>query len=147
MNKEQHVKRGDFVKVHFTGKLEDGTVFDSSKDDSPLKFKVGNGDVIEGFDQAIIGMKINQEKTIYINSDKAYGPLEKEFIISVAKENLPKKLDLKVGNQLQIPGEDGSTLTVRVTKITNETIELDGNHPLAGKNLIFNIMLIDIEEN
>ncbi len=146
MSKERFVKRGDIVIVNFIGKLEDGTIFDSSDKEMPLKFKVGNNEVIEGIDEAIIGMKINQEKTIHLNPDKAYGPIEKEFIITVPKDKLPKKLDLKIGSHLQIPGEEGSTLNVRVTKISNEVIELNGNHPLAGKNLIFDIKLIGIEE-
>lgn len=141
---DRHVKFGDIVKIHFTGKLEDGTVFDSSEKNKPLKFKVGNGSVIQGIDDSVIGMKINQEKTIHISSDKAYGAIEKELIISVERSTLPKGLELKLDQELQIPNEDGNSITVRITKITDKLIELDGNHPLAGKNLIFDIRLVKI---
>ena len=144
MTFEKHIKIGDIVKLHFTGTLEDGTVFDSSKGKTPLVFKVGNGDVISGIDEAVIGMKLNQEKSVYLNSDKAYGPIEKEFIISIEKEKLPPNLELQLGYQLQIPNEDGEPFQVRVTKITEKFIELDGNHPLAGKNLLFDISVVEI---
>lgn len=145
MDIEKYVKKGDKIVVQFIGKLEDGSIFDLSTSNEPLKFRVGQGEVIEGFDDAVIGMKINQEKDIYINSDKAYGPVEKELVISIKKEKLPDDLKVHVGQQLQIPGEDGNSILVRVTKISEKTIELDGNHPVAGKNLIFNIKLVDIE--
>jgi len=144
MNFERHVKVGDTVKIHFTGKLEDGTVFDSSQENKPLKFKVGSGSVIQGIDDTVVGMKANQEKSIHISSDKAYGSIEKELIISVDKNTLPKDLDLKLDQELQIPNEDGNSITVHVTQITDKLIELDGNHPLAGKNLIFDIRLVEI---
>lgn len=144
MTFERHIKIGDIIKLHFTGTLEDGTVFDSSKGKTPLTFKVGNGDVISGIDEAVIGMKLNQEKSIYLNPDKAYGPIEKEFIISIEKEKLPPNLELQLGYQLQIPNEDGEPFQVRVTKITKKIIELDGNHPLAGKNLMFDLQIVEI---
>ena len=137
MTFERHIKIGDIIKLHFTGTLEDGTVFDSSKGKTPLTFKVGNGDVISGIDETVVGMKLNQEKSIYLNPDKAYGPIEKEFIISIEKEKLPP-------NKLQIPNEDGEPFQVRVTKMTKEIIELDGNHPLAGKNLMFDLQVVEI---
>lgn len=145
MVSERHIKIGDLIKIHFTGKLEDGSIFDSSEGKEPLQFKVGNGDVILGIDEAVIGMKLNQKKNITLNSDKAYGPIEKEFIISIEKEKLPPNLELQVGYQLQIPNEDGEAFQVRVTKITDNSVELDGNHPLAGKNLIFNFEIVEIK--
>ncbi|MCW8848593.1 MAG: FKBP-type peptidyl-prolyl cis-trans isomerase [Melioribacteraceae bacterium] len=144
MTFERHIKIGDIIKIHFTGTLEDGSVFDSSEGKKPLKFKVGNGDVISGIDEAVIGMKLNQKKSIYLNSDKAYGPIEKEFIISIEKEKLPPNLEVQIGYQLQIPNEDGEPFQVRVTKITDNFIELDGNHPLAGKNLMFALQIVEI---
>jgi len=144
MTFERHIKIGDIIKIHFTGTLEDGSVFDSSEGQIPLKFKVGNGDVISGIDEAVIGMKLNQKKSIYLNSDKAYGPIEKEFIISIEKEKLPPNLEVQIGYQLQIPNEDGEPFQVRVTKITDNFIELDGNHPLAGKNLMFALQIVEI---
>ncbi|MBK7106551.1 MAG: peptidylprolyl isomerase [Ignavibacteriae bacterium] len=142
---ERFVKNGDSVKVHFTGTLEDGRIFDSSIDRKPLAFKVGSGQVIQGFDEAVIGMQLGQEKTININSDKAYGPRVKELIVNVEKEKFPQKLEIKINQHYKIPIEDGESMVVRVTNISENTIELDGNHPLAGKNLTFKITLIEIE--
>ncbi len=142
---EKYVKVGDVIKVHFTGTFEDGTVFDSSINRKPLTFKVGAGEVIQGFDEAVVGMRPGQEKRIHISSDKAYGPIAKELRINIAKDKLPQSLEFQLNQQYQIPNEDGETILVRVTKISENDIELDGNHPLAGKNLIFSITLMDIE--
>lgn len=142
---EKYVKVGDVVKVHFTGTFEDGTVFDSSINRKPLTFKVGLGDVIQGFDEAVIGMRPGQEKSIHISSDKAYGPIAKELKITISKDKLPNNLEFQLNQQYQIPNEDGDSILVRVTKISENDIELDGNHPLAGKNLIFSITLMEIE--
>jgi peptidylprolyl isomerase len=142
---ERYVKVGDTIKVHFVGTFEDGNIFDSSSNKKPLKFKVGSGQVIQGFDEAVIGMRPGQEKKIHISADKAYGPVAKELIINIEKGKLPNNLDFKINQQYQIPNEDGEAILVRVTKISENTIELDGNHPLAGKNLIFNITLMQIE--
>lgn len=144
MSTEKYAKVGDSVKISFIGKLEDGTIFESSKNNEPLQFTVGNGEVLQGVDEAIIGMKEGQTKTISISSDKGYGAKEKELIINVEKSKLPPDLKLKVGYQLQIPLEDGKPINVRVTDITKDRITLDGNHYLAGKNLFFDITLIEI---
>lgn len=141
---ERYVKIGDKIKIHFSGKLENGEVFDSSIGKKPLEFEVGKGEVISGIDEAVIGMKINQEKMIHINSDKAYGAVEKELIISIGKNELPSTLDVKVNQELLIPLDDGSPVKVRISKIDDDAIEFDGNHPLAGKNLIFVLKLIEI---
>ena len=142
---ERHVKIGDKVTIHYTGKFEDGTEFDSSFDKEPLSFKVAANEVIHGLDEAVVGMKVNQEKTVHISSDKAYGPVEKELKISINKQNLPEGINLTINQELEIPNEDGNPITVRITKITDDQIELDGNHPLAGKNLIFDLKLLKIE--
>ena len=144
MDFERHVRNGDTITLHFVGKLEDGTVFESSRDDKPLTFKVGNGEVIMGIDEAVIGMKAGQEKNIYISSDKAYGPIERELKILIEKEKLPKNLEVKKNYVLQIPNEEGEPFNVRVSNITDNEIELDGNHPLAGKNLIFDLQVVEI---
>lgn len=144
MGFERHVKVGDRVKIHFTGKLDDGSIFDSSIDKDPLIFKVGNGDIIQGIDEAIVGMKLGQEKVLHVTSDKAYGAIERELIISIEKEKLPGDLEIQIDQELQIPNDDGNPINVRITNITDHTIELDGNHPLAGKNLIFDLKLIEI---
>ncbi len=144
MDSERYIKIGDTIKVHFTGKLDDGTIFESSQEGKPLSFKVGNGEVIMGIDEAVIGMKAGQEKNIFISSDKAYGPIEKELKILIEKEKLPKDLEVKKNYMLQIPNEDGKPYNVRVSDITENEIELDGNHPLAGKNLIFDLKVLEI---
>jgi FKBP-type peptidyl-prolyl cis-trans isomerase 2 len=144
MDLEKHAKVGDIVTIHFTGKLEDGSIFDSTEKDNPLKFKIGNNEVIQGIDEAVVGMKINQEKSIHISSDKAYGSVEKELIINVKKTDLPNNLKVKINQELKIPYEEGDYLNVRITKISTEIIEFDGNHPLAGKNLLFDLKLIEI---
>lgn len=144
MNNDRHAKIGDVVKVHFIGKLDDGSIFETSQEKSPLIFKVGNGDVIQGIDEAVIGMQIGQLKNIHITSDKAYGSYEKALVISVKKEDLPKNIEIKLGQELRIPGEDETYLKVRITNITDKYVELDGNHQLSGKNLIFEIKLIEI---
>ena len=144
MTFERHVKRGDNIQVSFKGSLEDGSIFDSSLDNAPLEFQVGNNEVIQGLDEAVIGMKINQEKTIYVNPDKGYGPVERELIIVIDRKELPKNLKLVVGEEITIPNEDGKPQMVIVSKINENSVELDGNHPLAGKNLIFEIKLLGI---
>ncbi len=141
---ERHAKIGDKVKVHFTGTLEDGTVFDTSENKKPLLFNLGSGEVIQGFEEAISGMKVDQEKNIRISSDKAYGPRTHELIVNVEKDKLPKDLEFKLDQHYQIPNEDNNEITVRVSKVSENSVELDGNHPLAGKNLIFKIKLIEI---
>jgi len=145
LNFEKHVKIGDSVEIHFSGKLEDGTIFDSSRNKKPLSFRVGNNEVLQGIDDAVIGMKVNQEKTININSDVAYGAIERELIITIDKNKLPSDLELELGQELEIPNEDGNPITVRITNMTDDSIELDGNHPLAGKNVIFEIRLLKIK--
>ncbi len=145
MGFERYARVGDTVLVQFSGKLEDGTLFDFSTKKKPLCFKIGNGDVIQGIDDAVIGMKLNQEKVIHITSDNAYGSIEKELIITIEKDKLPNDLEIQLNQELQIPNEDGNPINVRVTNISERNIELDGNHPLAGKNLIFDLMLIEIK--
>lgn len=142
---EKFVKKGDTVKVHYTGSLEDGSIFDSSENKKPLRFKVGSGQVIQGFDEAVIGMQIGHEKIININSDNAYGPKVKELVVNVEREKFPKNLELKLNKQYKIPYEDGEIRIVRITNISDNIIELDGNHPLAGENLTFKITLVEIE--
>ena len=142
---ERYVKNGDTVSIHFTGSLEDRTVFESSLENQPLTFKVGNAEVIMGIDESVIGMKESQEKEIHISSDKAYGSIEKELRVIIKKEELPKKLELKLNSELHIPNEDGDPYRVRISEITEDSVELDGNHPLAGKNLFFKIKLVEIK--
>ncbi|MBN1898028.1 MAG: peptidylprolyl isomerase [Spirochaetes bacterium] len=137
-------KKGDKVKVHYTGKFNDGTVFDSSKDKEPLQFIIGDGTIIPGFEKAVSGMEINESKTITIVKDEAYGPHRDDMVATVERERLPKDINIKVGQQLQIPQENGRAIIVRITDIKKDKVTLDANHPLAGKDLVFDIQLVEI---
>ena len=137
-------KDGDTAKVHYVGKLEDGSVFDSSKDRDPLEFQVGKGHVIPGFEEAVVGMNPGDTKTTKIPSDKAYGPCREEMIQQMDRNKVPPEVQLEVGLQLRVTGPDGRPGVVTVTELTDSTVTLDGNHPLAGKELNFEIELIEI---
>lgn len=137
-------KTGDTVKVHYTGKLEDGTVFDSSRDRDPLEFTLGQGQVIPGFEQAVEGMEAGESKSASIPADEAYGERRDEMVIDVGLEEFPDDIEPSVGQQLQLrQGE--STMTVRVTALDDESVTLDANHPLAGEDLTFDIELVDVD--
>ncbi len=140
-----HIKLGDKVKIHYKGTFEDGEEFDSSFGSDPLTLTVGNGEVIKGLDEALIGMEKSQKKKIHIPSDKAYGSFQKELVVSIKRETMPADITLKIGKQLQIPNQEGIPITVTIKEITDDAVLLDANHPLAGKNLIFEIEIIDIE--
>lgn len=137
-------KKGDRVKVHYTGKLHDGSVFDSSRDREPLEFELGGGMMIKGFDIAVTGMKVGETKTAEINADNAYGEHNSEMVIEVPKDQLPPDLKPEVGQQLGMQQPNGQSVPVRVTKVEEGSIEIDANHPLAGKDLIFDLELVEI---
>lgn len=137
-------KSGDTVRVHYTGKFEDGTVFDSSEKREPLQFTIGEGQIIPGFEDAIIGMNPDEEKTVKILADQAYGPHQEEKVIEVERERLPEELKPEVGQHLEIRQSDGRTIPVIVTKVSEATITIDANHPLAGQDLIFDTRLVEI---
>ena len=139
-------KNGDTVKVHYTGKLSDGTVFDSSEQRDPLEFKIGDGQIIPGFEQAIVGMKSGESKVVEVPQDEAYGPHRKEMVLTLDMKQVPQDLKLEVGQKLQIPQEDGSKVLVTVSHISEEKVKLDANHPLAGKDLTFEVQLVEILE-
>ena len=135
---------GDTVKVHYTGKLEDGTVFDTSAESEPLQFKIGEGRLIPDFEKAVIGMEPGESKMINIVSDNAYGPHNEDMIMVVDRKDVPENLDPQLNQQLQIRQQNGNSFVVTVTDVSENNITLDGNHPLAGKDLIFDIQLMDI---
>lgn len=137
-------ENGNTVKVHYTGKLDDGTVFDSSKDRDPLEFTVGSGQVIKGFDQAVEGMSVGEQKTVNIPAAEAYGPARDEMVLTVKREQLPQNLELKEGLHLQLTQPNGSVFNVMVKDLTEDSVTLDGNHPLAGKDLNFDIELVEV---
>lgn len=137
-------KKGDSVKIHYTGQLDDGTVFDSSRDREPLEFTVGTGMVIPGFDQAVVGMQVGDEKKAEVSAEEAYGPRRDDLMIPVPKERLPDDLEPEVGQQLQMQTGDGQTFVASVAQVEDDAVVLDANHPLAGKDLTFEIELVDI---
>ncbi len=137
-------KKGDKVKVHYTGKLTDGSVFDTSQDREPLEFEIGAGMMIAGFDKAVTGMKVGDKKTAELSADEAYGQKNDEMVVEVPKAQLPEDLKPEVGQQLGMQQPNGQNIPVVVTKVEEETIEIDANHPLAGKDLVFDIELVEI---
>lgn len=137
-------KAGDNVKVHYSGRLEDGTVFDSSRDRKPLEFTIGSGAVIPGFDNAVTGMSVGEKKTVSIPAEEAYGPYREEMVVEFQKSNIPDNISPRVGMALQLQAEDGNILPVRVTAMAEDTITLDANPPLAGKDLTFDMELVEI---
>lgn len=137
-------KQEDKVKIHYTGKFEDGTIFDSSVDRDPLEFTIGQAQVISGFETAVVGMNPGEKKTTTIPPEQAYGSLQKGMMLVVERSELPPDLDPKVGQQLKMSRPDGTSMVVLVTEVTEKSVTLDGNHPLAGKTLIFEIELIEI---
>jgi peptidylprolyl isomerase len=141
----QQAKNGDKVRIHYTGKLNDGTKFDSSAGREPLEFALGSGQVIPGFDNAVDGMQVGDSKTVTIAPEEAYGPRHEQLIQEVPKTALPPELEPEVGMQLQSKAPDGQILQLLVTDVADETITVDGNHPLAGQDLTFDIELVDIE--
>ena len=137
-------KENDKVKVHYTGKLDDGTVFDSSRNREPFEFTIGAGQVIPGFEQGIVGMAKGETKTVTLQPEDAYGKIRDDLIVAVNKSEMPADLNAEVGQQLQINQPDGKVIPVTVTDISEEKITLDANHPLAGKALTFEIELLEI---
>ena len=138
------VKNGDTVKVHYTGKFEDGTVFDSSINRDPLQFTIGEGRVIPGFEEAVVDMNPGESKTTKVPMNKAYGPYRKEMALEVDRNQFPADLKLEVGQRLQIPQAGGRTIIVTVTDLSTSSVTLDANHPWSGKDLTFDIHLLEI---
>ena len=138
------VKEGDKIKVHYTGKLEDGSVFDSSDGRDPLEFEVGAGKIIPGFDAGVRGMVVGDKKTVEIEPGDAYGPHHERLVAKVKASDFPKDITPRIGQQLQTQDKNGHPVNVRVTEIENGQVTLDANHPLAGKKLIFEIELVEI---
>jgi peptidylprolyl isomerase len=135
---------GDNVKVHYTGKLDDGTVFDSSEGREPLEFTLGAQQVIPGFENAIVGMSPGEDKTVVIPADEAYGPYRQEMILEVPPADFPDHIEPQVGDQLQLRQPNGSAVNVVVRDVTDISVTLDGNHPLAGQDLTFALNLVEI---
>lgn len=137
-------KQGDTVKVHYTGKVKDGEVFDSSFDKEPLQFTLGEGQVIQGFEKAVTGMEPGETRTANIPTEEAYGPARDDLVVEVARDDIPEHIDPKTGQRLEVQQADGRKVPVTVTSVSDEKVTLDANHPLAGKNLTFDIKLLEI---
>ena len=137
-------KSGDTVRIHYTGTLDDGTQFDSSAGREPLEFVLGQGQVITGFDKAIEGMEAGDRKSVRIEADDAYGQHRSELVQEVPRSALPDEITPKEGMALQSKNPEGRVTDLVVTTVTDESITVDANHPLAGKALSFDIELIDI---
>lgn len=140
----KQAKKGDHVKVHYKGKLNSGEQFDSSEGRNPLEFTIGAGQMIAGFDQAIPGMTVGEKKTIIIAPENAYGEKNEEAIIEFPKENIPADMKLEPGMKLHLRNEAGQPVPVIVTEVKDDIVILDANHELAGKELIFDIELVEI---
>ncbi len=139
-------KNGDTVKVHYTGRLTDGTEFDSSTSSEPLEFTLGEGQVIPGFEEAVVDMTPGDKKTVTIPVDEAYGPHRDELITQVSRDQFPEGIDPEVGQQYEmVSNTDGQVFIMTVTDIADGQVTLDANHPLAGEDLTFDIELVEIE--
>lgn len=137
-------KTGDHVKVHFTGKLDDGSVFATSADSAPLQFTLGNHEVLPAIEEAIEGMEPGETKTVEIDSGGAYGPRRDELMQEIPRENLPADLDPKVGQQLRMDRPGKEPLIVSISDVSDTSVMIDGNHPLAGKDLSFDLELVEV---
>jgi peptidylprolyl isomerase len=138
------VNKGDKIRVHYTGRLRDGTVFDSSDGRDPLEFEVGAGQVIEGFDAGVLSMGAGEKKQVEIPAAEAYGERSSDLEFVVPREQLPEELEIEVGTPLQVQQPDGSNFMVTISKVEGEDITLDANHELAGQDLIFDIEIVSI---
>jgi FKBP-type peptidyl-prolyl cis-trans isomerase 2 len=140
------VKENNTVKVNYTGKLSDGQIFDSSEGREPIEFTLGQGQLIPGFEKGLIDMKLNEKKTITIPKEEAYGDVNKDLIQEVNKTELPQDMTPEVGMGLVSKSPDGQEMNLMVVEVREETIVIDGNHPLAGKELVFDLEVLAITE-
>ena len=138
-------EKDNVVKVHYTGKLEDGQVFDTSKNRAPLEFKVGDGKLIKGFEDAVLGMELNEQKTVNIPKDDAYGDAREDLVYKIGRDRLPDDLEPKVGMDLVSKFPDGTEQVVKIAELSDSEVTIDANHPLAGKDLVFDLELIEIK--
>ncbi len=140
----KQVEDGSTIKIHYTGRLDDGTVFDSSKEREPLEFTMGSGGIIKGFEDAVRGMAVGEMKTIRIISGEAYGPYRDDLVMSINKAQLPPDIEAKQGVVLSLRHPNGRTIDALIAEVTAESVTLDANHPLAGEDLTFELELVEI---
>lgn len=138
------IKDGDTVRIHYTGTLMDGSVFDSSEGREPLEFKVGSGQIITGLDEALPGMDVGDTKKVQIPVEKAYGPVNSEMQQAVPREGIPDDIPLEIGLQLHMQTPSGQPMPVTVVAVDEATVTLDANHPLAGKDLTFDVEIVSV---
>jgi FKBP-type peptidyl-prolyl cis-trans isomerase 2 len=137
-------KNGDTVKVHFTGRLENGEVFSKSEVEAPIEVTLGNEELLPGFERGIVGMGIGEKKTITVPPEEAYGPVKEDLMVEIDKSNLPEHLTPTIGERLRIQQSDGDDIHVIISDMTETTVTLDANHPLAGATLFFDLELVEI---
>jgi len=137
------IEKGNTVEVHYTGKFIDGEVFDSSEGKDPLQFEVGSGQIIPGFETAILGKQIGDKVTVSVSPEQAYGPVREDLIVEVPADKMPGEVE--VGQLLQADGGDGQVVQVIVKEVKEEAVVIDGNHPLAGRDLVFEIEVVSIQ--
>lgn len=138
-------QQGNTVKVHYTGRLDDGSIFDSSHDDAPLEFTIGQGQMIPGFEQGVVGMEPGESRTVIIAADQAYGIYQPQGVIEVPRSDIPASIPLEIGLQLQATGPDGRPAYMTVLELSPDRVKLDANHPLAGQDLTFDLQLVSIQ--
>lgn len=137
-------KEGDTVRIHYSGKLTDGTEFDSSEGGAPLEFEIGSGQIIPGLEQQIVGMEPGETNKVTVAAEDAYGPHHPEHVQDIPKESLPADLDVEVGSRLQATTSDGRQVPLTVVEVGDAHIKVDANHPLAGQDLVFDVELVEI---
>ena len=137
-------KDGDTIKVHYTGKLENGKVFDTSKDREPLEFTIGSDNMMSGFEKGVIGMEVGGTKTFTVLPEDAYGPRRDELIATIDKSEFPKHITPKIGLHLEIKHPEGGMMNLTIADMNEDTVTMDANHPLAGKILTFDVELVGI---
>ncbi|WP_218598839.1 peptidylprolyl isomerase [Polaribacter sp. NJDZ03] len=140
------VKANNTVKVHYTGKLADGQVFDTSEGKEPIEFVLGQGRLIPGFEQGLIDMKLNEKKTISIAKEEAYGEVNEQLIQEIERANLPQDMEPKVGMGLVSKSPEGQEMNLMIIEVKEESVVIDGNHPLAGRDLVFDLEVVGIKE-
>lgn len=138
------IKTGDVVRIHYTGKLTDGTEFDSSAGRAPLEFQVGSGQIIPGLDSQVQGMAVGDSDTLTIPADQAYGPRDEAQVQIVPRSALPPELELALGASLQATTPDGGQIALTVVDLTDQEVTVDANHPLAGRDLVFEVEIVEI---
>ncbi|MEZ4600257.1 MAG: peptidylprolyl isomerase [Syntrophotaleaceae bacterium] len=141
----ESIKGGDIISVHYSGRFQDGVEFDSTREREPFKFIVGAGHVVKGFDEAVVGMKAGDKKTITLSPARAYGVRQKEYVIDLPKASMPHMMTITKGMQLKLPLEGGRAVPATVVEVFDNKIRLDANHPMAGKTLVFDIEIVETD--